>query len=513
MLRHLSRLSKQSVIYGLGTMTFPVVNFFLTPVYAHYLEPSDFGRLSLLMLTQLIIILIAGLGLTTALLRFYGHYEEKKDRAEVVGTTVIFLAIVAVPVTVALMAASRVVSLLFFQSPDYTSLFLLTFLAIPFDVGINVAMCLFRAREEPRQFLVFTVAQLAASASLKLLFLIVLHRGIQGILEAELICMVAFSAVLVGGIVKNNSLRFSSAKLKTLLCFALPLVPTSLAGFVLMGSDRYFLNFLSSEEQVGLYSIGYSFGKVADTLVSAPLGLAWVPFMLGVAKEENAKRVFSSLLTYFLLFAMFVVLGLSVLSEDVLRIMFKPEYHEAHKVIPLIALSYLLYGAFNLMQTGIYLENQTKYLAIIVGAVAVLNAVLNLLLVPPYEMMGAAAATAISFMFLPISVYLVTKRFYPISYEFGRVAKVFLAAIPIYAASLFVHDAASRFIHDNPALLEFVILVIKAMILLAYPVLLYVLRFYKPEELNTVRRLLGNAYASMGGRLAQCGPKNWKRKP
>jgi hypothetical protein len=57
------------------------------------------------------------------------------------------------------------------------------------------------------------------------------------------------------------------------------------------------------------------------------------------------------------------------------------------------------------------------------------------------------------------------------------------------------------------------VLVFKAVILLAYPVLLYVLRFYKPEELNTVRRLLGNAYAYVGGRLAQCGPKNWKRKP
>jgi O-antigen/teichoic acid export membrane protein len=512
-LRHLSRLSKQSLIYGLGTMTFPVVNFFLTPVYARYLDPSDYGYLSVVQLTQLIAILIAALSLTTALLRFYGNYDDKKDRAEVVGTTVIFLAITSIVATVALMAVSGVFSQLFFHASDYTYLFLLAFVAIPFDIAINVAMALFRAKEEPRQFLIFTVAQFAINAGLKLLFLIVLHRGLRGILEAELICMVIFGAVLVAVIVKNNELRFSSAKLKTMLSFALPLVPTTVAGWVLVGSDRYILNFLSTSEQVGLYSIGYSFGKVADTLVSAPLGLAWVPFMLGVAKEENAKRVFSSLLTYFLLFAMFVVLGLSVLSEDVLRIIFKPEYYDAHKVIPLIALSYLLYGAFNIMQTGIYLQNQTKYLAIIVGAVAILNAVLNLLLDGPYGMMGAAVATAVSFMFLPISVHFVTRRFYPISYEFGRIAKVFLAAIPVYAASLFVHDAADGFIHDNPALREFVVLVFKAVILLAYPVLLYVLRFYKPEELNTVRRLLGNAYAYVGGRLAQCGPKNWKRKP
>lgn len=482
MLRHLSRLSKHSIIYGLGTVSFPLVNFLLIPVYTRYLSPDDYGVLSLLMLTQWVMLLIVALGLPTALLRFYAYYDDERDQAELVGTSLIFGGAVAVLITSVLMAASKGFSLLVFHSADHTTLFLVTFLAIPFNVGIVLAMSIFRSREESKKYLMFTVAQLLVSAGLKVLFLVVLKQGVQGVLVADLICMAVFCVVLIGGLVRNAVPKFSWAKLKMMLAFSIPLVPASLAGFLLVACDRYLLQFLSTPEQVGLYSLGYNFGRIADTVISAPFNLAWVPFMVGMAKEKNAERVYSSVLTYFVLFGTFVVLGLSVLSRDVIRIMSTPSFYDAYRIVPLIALSYLLYGAFSVMQTGIYLKNKTKYLAIIVGAVAIFNAGLCYVLVGRYGMMGAATATLISFAILPIAVYFVSRRFYPISYDFGRVAKILLAAVPVYVASLFISHGS-----------VVVEAVLRATTLLAYPVLLYVLRFYKPEEVRTVRKLVSDA--------------------
>jgi O-antigen/teichoic acid export membrane protein len=224
--------------------------------------------------------------------------------------------------------------------------------------------------------------------------------------------------------------------------------------------------------------------------------------MLGVANDKDADRVYSSILTYFFLLGMCVVLALSILSQDVLRIASTPPFYDAYKVIPLIALSYLLYGAFNVLEVGVYLENKTKYLALIVGVAAVLNVALNYLLVRSYGMMGAAAATAVSFAVMPIALYFVSRKLRPIKYEFGRIAKILIAAVPVYVASMFIHS--------DSAWLEGAL---RALTLLAYPILLYVLCFYRPEELRTVWKLLSGACTHIKGTLARARPENWRHKP
>lgn len=263
-----------------------------------------------------------------------------------------------------------------------------------------------------------------------------------------------------------------------MISFGIPYIPSNLATWIMTFADRYFLQFLSTSTALGLYSMGYKFGAVISILVVTPLTRAWGPFFWSIAKEKNNKEIYSVVLTYFILIGTSIALGLSVLSEEVLIIMATPPFYSAYKIVPLIALSYILYGCFTILAVGIALKKKTKYMPLIVGTGAIVNLGLNYLLIPSYGMMGAAVATVISYLLLPIGSYFVSRRFYPIEYEWGRVGKIFIAAVLVYAGSLFIST--------NSAIIT---VLFKLASLLGFPILLFAFKFFKSEEIQKGKEL------------------------
>ena len=239
---------------------------------------------------------------------------------------------------------------------------------------------------------------------------------------------------------------------------------------------------------------------VIQALVVGPFGLAWGPFLWSTAKEKNAKELYSVVLTYFVLVGMAVALVLSVLSKEVLIIMATPAFYNAYKVIPLIASSYILSGCFSILAVGILLQKATKYMPLITGVGAIVNLGLNYLLIPSYGMMGAAVATLIAYLLLPVGSYFVSKRYYPIKYEWGRVAKIVVAAGLVYAGSLFIRN-------DSAIIAG----LLKLLSLLGFPLLLFAFRFFKPEEIQKTKEIFRAASGYVKRRWAKKG-LFWRKK-
>jgi len=478
MFRQLLRLSRHSIVYGLGATASRVVAFFLIPVYTRYLTPADYGDLEIFQTTLSILSIIFAMGLAAALFRSYFDYDDEEKRKTVVGTVFLFLTGTSLLFLLILMALAGNFSALFFGSIEYAFYFRVIFLTVFFDVGILIAFSVFRAREESKKYAIFTLIRFLTAVGLNILFVVVLHKGVLGILLGGLIATCLLYAILLRSIIKNAKLTFSIAELKEMLSFGLPLVPAGLAGWIMTMADRYFLQFLSTSTELGIYSVGYKFGFIVQGLIGAPFSLAWVPFLWSTAKEKNAKEIFSAVLTYFVLVGMAVALVLSVLSKEVLEVMAAPAFYGAYKVLPLIAVSYVLFGCYQILAAGITLEKKTKYIALIVGVGAAVNLGLNYLLIPGYGMMGAAVATLIAYLVLPVGSYFASKRYYPIKYEWGRVAKIFLAAALVYAGSIFITGGSLL-----------ITALLKLLSLLGFPLLLFAFRFFKPEEIQKAKEI------------------------
>jgi O-antigen/teichoic acid export membrane protein len=125
----------------------------------------------------------------------------------------------------------------------------------------------------------------------------------------------------------------------------------------------------------------------------------------------------------------FVATVLSVFAKEVVQFFTGAEFHRAYQVVPFIALSYVAYGMYFNFSTGVSLRKKTIYSSISVLLASLINLVANLLLIPTFGMLGAAWATLISFSALMIIILLFSNRFYPIPFQFARLAKILLLGV------------------------------------------------------------------------------------
>ncbi len=93
--------------------------------------------------------------------------------------------------------------------------------------------------------------------------------------------------------------RFSRDFARRALDFGLPLLPHSLAGWLLSVSDRWLLGLLlgvaaaDALAAVGVYSLGYQLGY-AVSLVAISFNAAWLPFLYRVGDGPAERASFAS---------------------------------------------------------------------------------------------------------------------------------------------------------------------------------------------------------------------------
>ncbi len=246
-------------------------------------------------------------------------------------------------------------------------------------------------------------------------------------------------------------------------------------------SDRYFLKLYSSLEVVGLYSLGYRFGEIIGFAMAA-FSLAWSPFLFENRKNADAPALYARVATYYVVALGALWLAVSLLSREVITVMARPNFHEAHRVVPWIAAAFFFQGLAYVGNVGIAINRKVKYRPLIMGAATGLNLGLNFLLVPPYGMMGAAVAATVSFFVWMLLQVTVAQHLYRVPYEYGRIARAVAAALLLYGIGMAV-----------PWSSLWVAVAGKAGLVLCLPLILYVSGFFHAGEIGRARNMLRTA--------------------
>jgi O-antigen/teichoic acid export membrane protein len=146
-------------------------------------------------------------------------------------------------------------------------------------------------------------------------------------------------------------------------------------------------------------------------------------------------------------------------------------------IVPVVLLAYVFHGMYVNFQAGIYIEEKTKYFPLVTGAGALINIVVNILLIPQIGIMGAAVATLASYFVMASGLFIVARKFYKIEYEFLKIGTIFL----LVAAAGFVFYYIFGF--------EEVGIINKLLILLGFVSGLFIFRVVSKEEISSLKKL------------------------
>ena len=481
----LKSLTKHGAIYSFGGVLGKFVGFLMIPLYTHFLSPADYGTLELLDLSVALFGLAVMMWMNAAIIRYYYEYEDQKNRNEVISTVLIAAAVLGMLSAAGGIVFSKQLSSLILKTSSYYKFFWLLSITFFFSTLNSVSFSYLRAKQRSGLVSICGVITMLMSLSLNVYFIAFLKIGVIGILYSSLISTALSALVLTVVTIWEVNLGFSFKKLQALAVFGAPLVITSLAAFALNFSDRFFLERFTNVSSVGIYALGYKFAFMLSFLVVQPFDMIWSARMYEIAKKPNGAKLFSQIFRYYSLILVTAALGLSLIIKDVIGIVASASFREAYKIVPVVALAYVFQGSYRFMVGGIYIEKRTYSVGIISAASLALNLTLNYILIQRFGGMGAAWATALSFLFMAGLSYIVSEKVHPVAYHLGA----FFLSIGV-AAALYWCAIKLSF----PSLI--LSLSIKLLIFIAFPIALYLVGFFKDDEITKLKRTVQSLWAN-----------------
>jgi O-antigen/teichoic acid export membrane protein len=459
----------------------------MIPVYTRFLSPYDYGILELITITLNILSIVLAGGVTEAVSRFYFDYQEIKDRNKVISVGLITFIILAI-LSFALFAPfCGLISETVLDSSAHSSFFLIAIAYMGLNLVLQLIFAYFRVTRRSISLTLASLAGLIVSLSLNILFVVVLEIGVKGILLATLITQALQVVILIPMTVKSVGFHFDFSLLNKMFRFGFPIIFSQISHQVVTASDRYFIKSFSNLTDVGLYSLAYKMGALVITFVATPFDMIWTPRRFEYFGQEEAEKNFARIFTLFIFVITLVGLYISILIKDMLKLLVTEPFWDAHKIVPIIALTYVLYSFYYHFNIGILMKKRTKLYAGINIATAILNLILNFFLIKAYSVWGAAVATLICYIFKPALTYYYSNRIHPIIMETRNIVLVLTSAFVAYGLCLLIETGD---IYLN--------LILKSLGGLVYVLILYFLGFFTLDEIQKLKELIRTGLARIG---------------
>jgi O-antigen/teichoic acid export membrane protein len=471
--RQITRLARHSAIYGLGGLVSRVLAVILLPLYTHYLTPSDYGRIETLVAASTVLVIVLRMGISAAFFRFYFDSTDREHRVVVVRTSFWFTMTMATAgLVVGLVLAAPIAHAL--RLGDHPNLVRAAAVGLWAQMNYEQLTSLFRVEERSVQFVLATVANVLITVGATVALVVGLHKGPVGVLVGNFTGTLCVYLVLLAYRRYQLGLVFDRRLFREMNRFGMPLVPSALALWAINFIDRLFIALYKGQGEVGIYSVAVRVSSATVFLLIA-FRTAWPAFAYSIEDEREARRTYAFVLTYLVCVTSWVALGLGALAPWLVRLLARnPGFHRASEAVALLAFGGASYAAYTVLAIGSGRARRTQLNWVISGAAAGVNIGLNVALIPPYGMVGAAISTVAAYVALFLGMILYAQHVYPVPYQWRRVATAAGAAVALTVLAAALH----------------VPLGVAIAIVLAYPLALLPLGFYLPAELDRVRRLV-----------------------
>ena len=444
----LTSLIKDTAVYGLSSMFGRFLNWLLTFVYVRVLLPEEFGQMTNLYAWTAILMILLTYGMETAFFRFANKHEQPAD---VYTTTLWSLGISSLLfVLLGWMFLDPLAEAL--HVAEHKDLLSCLLIIVASDAFMAIPLGYLRYEQRPWWFMTVRMSFVFSTIILTLFT----FYGVPALSEyvpllSELQPRAHALQYIFGINLVSNGLQFllllptlrkatghfDASLLREMLRYALPMLLLGLAGnfnnqadkilFPLLFDDPHYAN-----GQLGIYGACYKLAVVM-VLFTQAFRYAYDPFIFAEKKkgEEAARRAYSSSMTYYVLFTLFIFLA--VMSYiDGLKLLIAPAYYPGLTVVPWIMAGQLMFGVYFNLSLWYKVTDRTHWGAILSIVGCALTVLLIVLLAPRYGFMACAWASVVANGGVMLISYILGQHYYPVSYDLRRLALYTLLTIILY---------------------------------------------------------------------------------
>lgn len=404
-------LFKSTVWYTVGNLFSRSIGFILLPFYSNLIPTVDFADYSLVMSAYLVLSAVYQAGLHYSLTKYYLEAKDDNSRNNIFSTLFTLIIVWSLLLSTLFTLNAEGISNIILGSSGKTMLIIISVWMLFADTFFYTAVHLLKVLELSGKVAVYTAIYSVVNLLLNVLLVFIFKWNVTGILTAQIVSAVILSFIILPLLKQYYKPVFDFGLLPPMLLFSLPLLLSDLFSNMVDVIDRFILNHFLDKTAVGLYSFSYRVAMVMNVFVIS-FRTAWTPYSLRLFNEDkNYPEVFGKSMTKFVALSLLVFLMVSSLIDDAFRFsffgfnIFNMRYEPGTVIIPFILLGYVLGGLASFYTIYPYVSGRSHHFLISEAIGFIVNFILNIILVPRFGIIGAAAATTLSL--LAVLLYLI----------------------------------------------------------------------------------------------------------
>ena len=427
-------------LVGLTNILISLSSLIFIPIITKSFTTAEYGMWAQVNTTIALVPNIANLGLPYTMVRFL---SAEKDKEKIKDSFYPMISLTFI--------STVIICLLFliFGNPIANALFNGSMQVLYITTLISFFACMnlmlisyFRTFQQMKRYSLFLVLQSYIGVFVSI-YLTYAGYNIETVVLGLLTGYVAVFIMMAFLIVRYLGIGIGKwSNLKEQLAFALPTIPSNVSSWVVDSSDKYVIGILIGSVAVGCYSPGYALGSILLMFLSpfAVLLPAVLPEHYEKGDIREVDKYLSYSMKYYLLLTVPAAVGMSVLSKPLLYIITTPEIAlGGYMVTPFVCLGAIFMGMYGITNNIMILEKNTMILGKLWIVVAISNIVLNLLLVPYLNILGAAIATLICYILAFAVTAIASKKTMRLPFNMKELLKIVVAASLMGIAVYLMH--------------------------------------------------------------------------
>jgi len=445
---------KSTVLFGVFSALRSGISLLLLPIFLNYLNPEDYGILSLVIVYSSIVAIVGSLGLKSALYTFYFDFDKKELLKKYLGNLFSLLLFSFIVITgIHLVLGNQIYEFIFVSNKvAFYHYGLIALLSTFFGMLNNLYFIFLKNEVNLKVYFLYSASIIILTAFFQIVLITQFDLKVYGMLLGTLIPNVIVFLVISFSNTYLFTFKLKKKLLYPSLNYSLKLLPFLFVFTFENQIDKYLIELNLGLKQVGLYALLIKlFGLLLIAINALDDGLR--PFMYRDLKDGKA-----TVNTYFNLyigFGVLILVFINALGYN-LDLFFKnPEY--------LVISDYFFWGsvAFLLVIPVRYYGLLLVYykasfkLSLITTIKVVVMVLLMLFLIPKYQLYGALYALSISYLLNGILFALILKK-RVVLFPNG---KTLIFVLLFVVASYFVHSNIEAFSKRMISVLYMVILI------------------------------------------------------
>jgi len=374
---------------------------------AKFLGPSYLGLFVLGLSLVSISSALSQMGLDNGVLRYVSIYRGVGDKARVKGTVVRALQLTAIAsliIGTVVFVSSNAIATAIFQKPHLTNIVAGLAISIPFLALMALALTVCQAFYIAKySALVRNVVLPGLNVCLLSVFFALgwkVRGAVAGYVMATFIAL-GISLYLLGKTFPDLTKRRQTVyETNKLLRYSLPLLLVSFLDYVILWTDTIMLGLFRTSAEVGIYSAAMK-TSILLILFLVCFNVIFAPVISDLYNRKELKElehIFKTVMRWSFTLAFPVFLLMVFWSKEIMGF-FGKEFTIGYSSLLILSLGRLVNVGVGSVGNMLIMTGKTTATLVITTIVALLNVLLNYLLIPKYGLLGAALATTFSLVF------------------------------------------------------------------------------------------------------------------